>query len=209
MTVAGLLGLAAAGARGGNVVYSNDSDPHPIALAGAGDLVPDGTGFVAVGSFTLGEAALAAASDSAANYAAVAADFIAFGTGSTFGVAGQGGMFSAASTAPLPAGSSLEGLPIFLVAGNGADLASSNQLWMFRSGETFGADGGDAFSARIELDAEFPAGQLLVGEPVPLALPGAGGVFDGSRMVAIIPEPGAGALLACGLVGAALRRRRR
>ena len=196
-----------AGAQAANVVISNDSDPHPIALAN-GTLVPDGTGFVSVGTFNLTDGQISQAMNSQANLDAVSSVFREFATGQAFGIGGEGGVYSAAFENPISNGDMFDGMPIFVVAGNGTNIGNSDQLWIFRSGEAFGADGVDDFSARIELDAEFAQGSELIGTPDTLFLPGAGQSFPGSRMVALIPEPSTGALVALlGLVLVARRRR--
>jgi hypothetical protein len=191
---------------GANIVASNDSDPHPIVLAN-GNLVPVGTGFVSIGSFTLSDAQISSAMNSAANLAALRADFIAFGVGVSFGIGTDGGMFSDTFTEVISAGDALEGLPIFVMAGNANDLLTSTELWVFKTNEVFAVDGGDPFSARIELDAEFGAGTELIGDAVSVFLPGAGQSFNGSRMVKLVPEPAAGVLLL--LAGMLMVRRHR
>jgi len=189
-----------------NIVVSNDSDPHPIALQN-GMLVPDGTGFVSVGTFGISDMQISEAMNSQANLDAVASVFTEFATGQAFGVAGEGGIYSAAFSAAITNGDMFDGMSIYVVAGNGSNIGNSDQLWIFRSDENFDADGMDEFSARIELDAEFDQGMELLGTPDTLFLPGAGQSFEGSRMVGLIPEPSASALLA--LFGMALIARRR
>ena len=189
-----------------NVVARNDSDPYPVALAD-GSLVPDGSGFVSLGTFSLSDAQIMSAMDSQANLDALDADFMEFGTSASFGVAGEGGMFSSNYTDGVSAGDMFDGMSIYVVGGNGTSIGDSDQLWVFKSNESFAPDGVDDFFAEIELDAEHSAGTDLIGEPARLFLPGVGEEFDGVRMVGVIPEPSAAALGALlGLV--ALRRRR-
>jgi hypothetical protein len=198
----------AAVVQGASVVASNDSDPHPVTLEN-GNMVPDGSGFVAVGSFSLSDTQISASTASQANFNQLVSDFTSFGSSTNFGLAGEGGLFSNSFTAPINGGSALDGQPIYLVGGNGADLASSDQLWVFHSGETFGADGVDPFSVRIELDAELPAGTTLVGTPISdVFLPSVENTFDGTSMVGVIPEPGSLSLVVLGMGVALLRRRR-
>ena len=169
-------------ARGAGIVASNDSDPHPITLVGGG-LVPDGTGFVAVGGFSLSDAQIGGAAASSAAFNSLIADFTAFGAPVTFGLAGEGGLFSASFVGDINAGDSLVGQPIFVVAGNAASLAASDQLWVLKSGSSFAADGVDPFNARIELDADFAVGSsVLVGTPTSVFVPSIEQEFEGSRM---------------------------
>ena len=186
-----------------SVVARNDSELHPITLAG-GVLVPNGTGFVALGTFTISDAQISAAPSSPTGRDQLSGDFIGLGSSASFGVGGEGGLFSSSFVAPINGGDPLDGESIFIVAGNGGSIASSDQLWVFKSGELFGTD---PFNAELELDAELATGAVLIGSPVNVLVPSAGRNFEGSEMALMIPEPGSMALIAFGTI-ALLRRRR-
>lgn len=184
--VAGMTHLAS----GAQVVINNLTGLHPITNL-AGDLVPLGTGFVQVGAISLSDAEVMASAD---DRAGLEAAFEEFGSSVSFGAGGSGGFFSADPMAPINPGDPLVGENIYIVAGDGADIGSSSAIWIFKSDQQFDDDDPAQFTANIALDGALATGAILLGTPVRVHVPPAGGNFSGSQMVALVPEPGVGPL---------------
>ena len=172
--------------------------------------VPSGTGFVAIGTFTIGDGSI-----TAANFANVVADFQQFGTATTFGGAGGfsiDGLFGHDASAPINAGSPLvtpTAQNIYLVAGNGTNLGNSNEVLIYRFPQTFGVDN-PVFGESVRLTEQAPtffAGLLIGGEVADVPVAGLGNV-GGLHFVAV-PEPAAPAILPLLGLGVLLRRKRR
>lgn len=198
--LAGCAGLAPAA----QITISNLGGLHPITTS-TGALVPIDAGFVQVGSIGLTDAEVIA---SPGDRAGLEAAFDEFGSAVAFGAGGSGGFFSASITAPIEAGDPLIGQNIYLVAGDGSDIASSDGIWIFKSMIEFDDDDPSAFSATISLDnaIEQSLGSILVGTPVNTFVPLTGDSFDGSEMVAFIPEPDVAVL--AGFASLLIMRRR-
>ena len=191
-------------ASAAQIAINNLSALHPI-INPAGELVPQGSGFVQIGTIGLTDAEVMAG---ASNQATLEAAFVEFGTSVPFGAGGSGGFFSATIGAPIDAPNSLIGQNIYLVAGDGADLGSSDAIWIFKSDLQFDDDDPDLLEVTIGLDAALAGGEVLLGTPVPdIFVPLAGDSFDGSQMVQFIPEPHA--TLSIGIVSMILFGRRR
>ncbi len=202
-----LLACGCGFASAAQITISNLGGLHPITDS-SGELVPIGSGFVQIGTIALSDAEVIA---SPSDRAGLEAAFEVFGSSVAFGAGGSGGFFSASITAPLDTGNPLIGQNIYIVAGDGADIPDSNDIWIFKSTLSFEDDSPDPFSETISLDyaLEQSAGTVLVGTPVNTLVPLAGDSFDGSEMVAFIPEPDVALLsaLACILLWCRTGRR--
>ena len=196
-TIASVLfaGIAAAG----TVNFSNFTSLWEVQSGGT----PVGGGFVAVGTgsdiyFCNGDLAKAG----------LTSNFVQFGAGTTFGdpVAAFGfdGFFSGTATAD-GGSADFNGKPIWLVAGTGADAATSDALLVIDSGETFGPD-----APLFTKDVELNTGTVVLGTIGGVASnPAAAGAIQMAPVGGVvIPEPGVSvlALFAAGFL--ALRRRR-
>ena len=190
-----LAGIAAAG----TVNFSNFTSLWEVQSGGT----PVGGGFVTVGTgsdIDFSDADLA--------QAGLTSNFVQFGAGTTFGdpVAAFGfdGFFSGAATAD-GGSADFNGKPIWLVAGTGADAASSNALLVIDTGKTFGPDA-PLFAESVDLNT----GTLVLGTIAGVAEnPNAMGAIQMAPVGGVvIPEPGVSvlALFAAGFL--ALRRRR-
>ena len=180
-------------ASAAQIIINNLSGLHPITNSG-GVLVPIGTGFTALGSIALSDAAVMASPNDRDGLEAV---FTQFGTSVAYGAGGSGGFFSGVITSPINPGDPLIGQNIYIVSGDGSDIASSSSIWIFKSDKLFEDDVPDPFSTTINLDGALSEGSIMVGTPVVTFVPLAGSSFNGSQMEAFVPEPGAGLL--CGL----------
>ncbi|MGI9239590.1 MAG: hypothetical protein ACR2RV_02245 [Verrucomicrobiales bacterium] len=189
------------------ITINNLGGLHPI-TDNTGALVPIGSGFVQVGSIGLTDAEVIA---SPGDRAGLEAAFEEFGSAIAFGAGGSGGFFSASITAPIGVGDPLIGQNIYIVAGDGSDIASSDGVWIFKSMVEFDDDDPSLFSATISLDTaiEQSLGSVLVGTPVNTLVPLVGDSFDGSEMVAFIPEPDVASFAGMASLLMILRRSRR
>lgn len=193
-------------ASAAEIIINNLTGLHPITNL-SGELVPLGTGFVQVGAISLSDADVMA---SLGDRAGLEAAFEEFGSSTSFGTGGSGGFFSANVTDPINPGDALVGENVYIVAGDGANIGSSNAIWIFKSDAEFEDDDPDTFTLSIALDGALAAGVILVGTPYRANVPLAGGRFQGSQMVAMVPEPNAGLLMGfAGLWLLACRRQRR
>ena len=141
-TIASVLfaGIAAAG----TVNFSNFTSLWEVQSGGT----PVGGGFVAVGTgsdIDFSDADLAKAG--------LTSNFVQFGAGTTFGdeiaAFGFDGFFSGAASAD-GGSADFNGKPIWLVAGTGADAATSDALLVIDSGKNFGPDA-PLYAEKVEL----------------------------------------------------------
>ena len=185
-------------------VASADSTAVPV-VDNTGAPIALGSGFVAAGTF----ASVPGSIDEVRS-------FTPFGDGnSAFANSiGVGGFFDGNRSAPIPAGTTDApvGASVYLVMGDGADLASSTDFAVFDPGLVFGTEnavGAGALDIIIDSDALTPD-SLVYGTIVTEVDTGIGVIFaEGIQLGegAVIPEPSTSLLAA--LAGLALVARRR
>lgn len=169
----------------------------------AGELILNGDGSFAVGTF-------ASPSEIANSFAVgnLLTDFNAVSNESptTFG-SPIDGIFNAAVSASIPAGSALIGQPIFVVVGDSATLADSSSFAVFATPETFEAEVNGIGSETVNLFGNIAAADVIVGS---LEGPISVGPASSTATVAFaaIPEPSSALLAGLALVGGLVRRRR-
>lgn len=160
-----------------------------------GVAIPADTGFAAVGTFSLSDEQIS--QTNAGNLADLAADFAQFGLGFTVGVLGVEGLLNVNLGANLTAGDEFVGKNIYLVAGDGDDVASSSSLLVYKSQAQFNTEvpslsfvgGTDPF-----------LGGILLGTPGSVFMNRGGGLRDGVLAADVtIPEPSPRVLLLFGL----------
>jgi len=174
---------------------------------------PIATGFVGVGFF----ASDSAVTDNARDFTALLSGFNQYG--SPAGLAGAGaapGLFDLVSPAnwtvavPFTSTAPQIGKNIYVVFGNGASLAESEQLGIWKSNNVFGKED-EAGNGGTFADIATGQGALLLGLSGGAQSFGGGAInySDSIRLVAAdgIPEPSTGLL--AGLAGLALVARRR
>lgn len=173
------------------------------------------SGFIQVGTFgALTDAQLGAAvAAGGASFAGLIADFQAFGASTKFGAGFDiAGLYSLAPSAGILAGDSKIGKNVYVVIGNGATLASSTEVAIYKDNDAFAADA-PLFSAKAyptdladnaAIDAAFVVGNLGAAQ---VNIAGVGS-FNPIQLTAVgaIPEPSVALL---GLMGVGLIRRRR
>jgi hypothetical protein len=151
-----LLVLAALAAGNGPVVAgtvvatnfalgaANAGTSHPVAFGYAEGLFPNGQGIIAIGTFTGVTDAQIAAATSFSDLPAILAAFSQFGSSGPVGgpsTLNMAGMFKLTASQSIPADSPFLGRPIYLVMGNGATVAGSTRVFVFKSTQTFPVDG--------------------------------------------------------------------
>jgi poly(3-hydroxybutyrate) depolymerase len=156
-------------APSGQVLVHNITPFLPIADP-SGLALPAGAGFMAVGAIGLADDQIS--QTNASSLAALSNSFVPFGASVPLGVNSVEGLFAASVGAPLANDDPLMGQHIYIVAGDGRDIASSNWLFVFKSDLTFTA-GNPGFGATIALGGDLGAGTLLLGTP---------GVVHGNRL---------------------------
>ena len=190
---------------GSGQVIINNSTPQYLIGDQLGNAIPARTGFAAVGTIDLADEIVAATS--AGSLAQLASSFTQFGASIPVGVRGVERSIYGNLGAPLAESDPLIGRKIYVVVGDGADIASSDSLFVLKSNEQF-APGSPTFMANIAIGASLDPAQILLGTH--------GTVFSSrlgfrSGIVAAavnIPEPATSMLLAVG-VATLFRSRRR
>lgn len=194
-------------------VAATKPNAHPVMLADGATLIPSGSGTVATGFFSLADGAITAISTPAA-WTTALGSFQQFGTTGTVGGASalnNAGLYKLTAGQANLAGSAFDGKNIYTVIGNGASLAASTQVLVFKSTSTFAVDptpeGTGPFLGTP------PAGSLLLGSfGTPGAFYPAGLMANITSTPAVavnlVPEP-ATALLGVLSLGFGFIRRRR
>jgi hypothetical protein len=187
-------------------VAAADNTAVPV-LDNTGAPIALGSGYVAAGTFT----AVPGSVDD------VRSLFTAFGDGNTAfsNSIGVGGFFDGNRSAPIPAGTTdvPVGASVFLVIGDGSDLASSTDFAVYDPGLVFGTEnavGAGALDIIIDSDA-LTADSLVYGTLVQNVDTGIGVVFDEGIQIGaggVIPEPSTSLLAALAGLALAARRRR-
>lgn len=166
-----------------------------------GDRVSNGTGFVAVGDFDGNEDSLTSEN--------VASLFDQFGTDSiTFGASSQDGFVQGdIDVGPTIAGIGDAGQQIFVVFGNGSDLASSTEFAVFETSAVVPTDPATPPAAVVTavIDASQTA-NVLVGDATTASI--GTNSFPAIQLAPAVPEPSSALLGLVGLAGFAARRRR-
>ncbi len=197
------------------VSIRNNSNAFPFG-GPTGQAMPQVGASVALGNFTSDMAvtdAVAAGSATDLNSA-----FTQFGATQSFGANGLDGVFQSDVGAPINAGNPLINTNIYLVAYEGASLATATSVIVYKSPAVFQQDP-PASSPEIFFDRDltnqnngFSPLTLLAGANGDVTVPnpnGADFVLPGVRAARlIIPEPTGVALLGLGVGLLALRRRR-
>ena len=188
-----LAGIAAAG----TVNFSNFGSTWEIQASGT----PINGGFVSIGTTGVSDFSAAAAAQTA-----LAADFTAFGASTDFGGAPAfniDGFFSGVGQGDSGA-ATFDGKNIILIGGDGADISSSEHLFVIDTGVLFAAEA-PLFAASVDINT----GDVKLGEAGGTGVAaGVAGAFHAAATGFVIPEPGVSvlALFAAGFL--ALRRRR-
>lgn len=164
-----------------------------------GDVIPNGTGFFSAGIFS--EAPTVENISSAFTPLSVGgtAQFLPFSATNNFDGFAQGVVNGGRQAA----GSPFVGQPIFVVYGNGSDVASSNQFAVLATGSQFDADDSTVTESNISFQATLASAVVGVsGGNIPL-----GTQTRPTIQLVAVPEPSTALLGMIGIVGL-LRRRR-
>ncbi|MGB0327413.1 MAG: PEP-CTERM sorting domain-containing protein [Akkermansiaceae bacterium] len=185
-----------------------DASAVPV-IDNAGNPIGVGAGFVGLGTYA-----------SAPTDVVSALDLVLFGQGDTTFQSGLGvaGFVTRGRSAPIPEGTpNGPGQPVgdrlYVVFGNGADLASSDQVAVYDSGLNFGTEnaaGQGALDVIIDASA-LTSENLIVGSIATGVDTGLGLAFDEGIQLAggdVIPEPSTSLLAALAGLGLVARRRR-
>lgn len=190
----------------GNV--NSDTFVYTSTIDSTGTLVPSGSGYAAVGTFTLSDALLGVG-----GAGAVLADFEEF-VSTSFGgesVGDADGIFLSTFSAIIP--DSFNGRGVYVVYGDGSDLLSSTQFAAINTGNVF-PDDDPTQPVPLEFNVDvsnLTADQLIVGNfvaGVPSPVIGPDTSSGNSVQMVLIPEP---SVLSLGLaaIGLLFIRRRR
>lgn len=176
------------------VTVSNFSPRFPIGDR-EGIAIPSGEGFFSLGAFDLSDEQVPTV-----NRAVLSSSFLSFGGTSPMGVIGVEGLILANVGGPIEQQDPLLGKSIYLVAGDGSDILSSESLFIFKSNELFRGDSPSA-QANVTLEVSPQTGQILLGSAGTVFANRQGGFRDGFLGAFVsIPEPGTSTLLLLALV---------
>jgi hypothetical protein len=186
-------------------IAAADNTAVPV-LDNTGVAIGLGSGFVAAGTF----ASVPGSIDEVRS-------FTPFGDGASAfqNSVGAAGFFDNSRSAPIPQGTTDApvGASVYLVMGDGADLASSTDFAVFDPGLVFGTEnavGAGALDIIIDSDALTPD-SLVYGTIATDVDLGIGVIFDEAIQLgegAVIPEPSTSLLAALAGLALAARRRR-
>ncbi len=194
-------------AGGAQVVVLNDRGQLLIGDS-SGNAIPGNSGFVAVGSFSISDEAIA--ETNSASLSTLQDAFTQFGSSDRFNPSPQAGLFAAYIGAPLTSEDPLPGETIYLVAGDGDDIGSSESLFIFKSDETFtNVDPLTSPSSLtpIILGRDLDSGDILLGEPGDVFYERFSDFFPGIIGASVtVPEPTT-LVLVLGVVCSVPRRR--
>jgi predicted esterase len=177
-------------AGGGQVMMSN-VPYYPIADQ-HGNAIPVGSGFAAVGTFSIPDAVISATRANTLDL--LANSFIQFGASIPIGIRIIPGAIWGNIGASLAADDPLTGKNIFLVVGNGTDIQSSDSLFVLKSDELFTFE---SFQADVFVNSTLSSGQMLLGSHGTVFSTQPHGFHGGIIAAAVnVPEPSPGMLFA-------------
>jgi hypothetical protein len=178
---------------------------YPIADQHA-NAIPAFSGFAAVGTFSIPDAVISATRADTLDL--LANSFVQFGASIPVGIGLLQGAIWGNIGASLAADDPLVGKSIFLVVGNGADIGSSDSLFVLKSDELFTFE---SFQANLFVNSSLTSGQMLLGSHGTVFSTQPNGFYAGIIAAAVnVPEPFPGMLLAfVGIVLPSLRIPRR
>lgn len=210
-TVAALLAAAAVSygytTSTGNLIVGSPSETPVVDNTGAP--IPIGAGSVAVGYFNLlDDAAIGSTTD----FGALLTDFVQFGQATATGFQNgfnAPGFFSHSTDAPIPnGGNNFTGNNVYTVIGNGATLAGSSQLAVWKGNAVFTQENAVGLGS-VNSNVTPGAGSLIFGTSGGAKNVGVGPTFsDSIQLSAPIPEPSSALLFGLGGFALLLRRKR-
>lgn len=193
------IGLAVS-ANAATISFTNlvgfDSTTNPI-VSSTGVVIPDGTGFVAAGVFSITDAQIL---EFATSPGSIASAFTAVASGNFS--SGINGLFSLAPTT----NSSINSGTVYGIIGNASTFASSTEIGVFKFTQSFLADPAITDGAVLSNSASGNVSQILIGGFSNFTHDFGAGA-NSAYNLAVIPEPSAALLGALGVLGL-LRRRR-
>jgi hypothetical protein len=186
----------------GQIIVNNITAFLPVADP-TGEAIRAGTGFMAIGSIGMSDAAVT--QTNAASLATLASSFSQFGASLPVGVNSVEGLFAANIGAPLGGNHPLLGKNIYLIVGDGRDIESSDSLFVFKSDQIF-TTGSAGAAATIALSNGIDAGKILLGKRGTVFANRLGGFRAGIIAAAVnVPEPrsiiGASVVLVAASIG--------
>lgn len=196
-------------AYGSSVTLTNFAGPTSNLVADAGgNLLPNGSGYAAIGIFASGDADITGFADQggAAGRDALAADFTQFANSVNIGFNNFAGIYQSVVTDAISAGDSFDGMPVYTVVGNASTLEASGQALVYKHAHNFAADPAPTANAVLGSSA---GGTLLVGDfdKFKATL----GPIDNQPAYSLhlfVPEPSTASFLGLGLGVLLLRRKR-
>ncbi|TWU25920.1 PEP-CTERM sorting domain-containing protein [Bythopirellula polymerisocia] len=189
----------------GTQILSSNLNPRLPIADPSGVAIPAGTGFFSIGTIDLSDAEVS--QTNLGSLATLANAFTQFGSSSPLGASGLEGLFVVNVGAPLPSNDPLIGKNIYLIAGDGSDIESSDSLFVFKSDTLFDS-GSPSTLLSISLNTAPSGGKLLLGTEGTVFANRQGGFRPGIIAAAVnVPEPTSLMLMMLG--GIALLSRQR
>ncbi|HUF62815.1 MAG TPA: PEP-CTERM sorting domain-containing protein [Verrucomicrobiales bacterium] len=206
-TLAALVALTGV-SFGASITVTNFRSANTNLVADSSNtLIPNNSGYVAIGVFGADDAQLRTWASSLQG-AEIANAFVQFSNNVSVGFNNFGGIYQTVISGAISAGDSFAGQNVYTVIGNSSSLAGSSELLVFKHNHVFMADPSPTANTVLMLDAE--AGEAIIGISGENTA-SLGPVIDQPtfQTVTVIPEPSSILLLLSGAGAFLLRRKRK
>lgn len=138
-TLAALIAMAGASFAASITVANFRSGDTNLVTDSSNELIPNGTGYVAIGVFNVDDAQLRTWAG-ALQGGEIANAFVQFSNNVSIGFNNNGGIYQTVINGAITAGDAFEGKNIYTVIGSGSSLAGSSEMLVFKHNHVFMAD---------------------------------------------------------------------
>jgi len=195
------------GAQASSITLTNFSGATTNLVADwNGNLIPTGTGFAAIGTFTVSDAVIQSSGFNPGQWNIMTADFQQFADSVSMGFNDFAGIYQSVVTDAIATGSAFDGKDVYTVLGSGTSILNSGQLLVYKHDHGFAADPAPTANAVL---GSGQGGSLLLGDFGKYrATYGPINNVPAYSLQVRIPEPGTASFLFVATGFLLLRRRR-